>query len=152
MIPLTQNVGIEIQRAENRHKFRSIAYLIMAVFNLLLSIVLCQRYGAIGCAVGTCASFLLANGLMINLYYHRKCNINIVTYWRNFFRMSTGLVLPAITGTVILLRVPTDTIGRFALSVAAYTGIYWGSMWFVAMNEKEKQLIRSFAGKLRRRA
>ena len=152
MIPLTQNVGIEIQRAENRHKFRSIAYLIMAVFNLLLSIVLCQRYGAIGCAVGTCASFLLANGLIINLYYHKKCNINILTYWKNFFRMCAGLVLPAITGTVILLRVPTDTIGRFALSVAAYTGIYWGSMWFVAMNEKEKQLIRSFAGKLRRRA
>ena len=148
MIPLTQNVGIEIQRAENRHKFRSIAYLIMAVFNLLVSIVLCQKYGAIGCAVGTCASFLLANGLIINIYYHRKCNINILTYWKNFFRMSAGLVIPVIIGSVILFRFHTDTLGLFVLFVAAYTVVYWVSMWIFSMNESEKHLIRGFAGKL----
>ena len=148
MIPLTQNVGIEIQRAENRHKFRSIAYLIMAVFNLLLSIVLCQRYGAIGCAVGTCASFLLANGLIINIYYHKKCNINIISYWKSFFRMSAGLIIPIVVGSVILFRFHTDTIGLFVLFVAVYTVIYWVSMWFFSMNESEKQLIKGSAGKL----
>ncbi len=148
MIPLTQNVGIEIQRAENRHKFRSIAYLIMAVFNLLVSIVLCQKYGAIGCAVGTCASFLLANGLIINIYYHKRCNINIFTYWQNIFRMSAGLILPILVGCVILFRFHTDTIGLFVLFVTVYTVVYWVSMWVFSMNESEKHLIKGFAGKL----
>lgn len=151
MIPLTQNVGIEIQRAENLHKFRSIAYLIMAVFNLLVSIVLCQKYGAIGCAVGTCASFLLANGLIINIYYQKRCNINVIAYWQNILRMSAGLILPILVGCVILLRFHTDTIGLFLLFVAVYTVVYWISMWRFSMNETEKQMIRGFAGKLGRK-
>ena len=39
-IALIQNIGIEIQRAEFKHQFRSIVYVIMALINLGLSIVL----------------------------------------------------------------------------------------------------------------
>ncbi len=151
MIPLTQNIGIEIQRAENRHKFRSIAYLIMAVFNLLVSIVLCQLYGAIGCAIGTCASFLLANGMIINIYYHKRCNINVISYWKNILRMSAGLIIPILVGSAILLWLRTDSIVRFLLLIAVYTVVYWVSMWFFAMNPSEKKLVKGFAGKLRMR-
>lgn len=147
MIPLTQNVGIEIQRAENKHKFRSIAYLIMAVFNLILSIFLCQSYGAIGCAVGTALSLLLANGLMINIYYHKKCNINIFAYWKNILRMSVGLIIPLIAGSAIILFVNTDKLVVFIPLVLGYTIVYFISMWLFAMNSEEKQMIRSFAGK-----
>ena len=62
-IALIQNIGIEIQRAENKHRFRSIVYLIMAVINLCLSIFLCQRYGVIGSAIGTAFSLIIANGM-----------------------------------------------------------------------------------------
>lgn len=148
MIPLTQNVGIEIQRAENKHKFRSIAYLIMAIFNLILSIFLCQSYGAIGCAVGTCLSLLLANGLMINIYYHKKCNINIFSYWKNILRMSVGLIIPVIAGSAIMIFVNTDRLIVFIPLVLVYTIIYLVSMWLFAMNGEEKQVVRAFAGKL----
>lgn len=39
-IPLVQNTGIEIQRAKNRHKARSVAYLCMAFVNIVLTVVL----------------------------------------------------------------------------------------------------------------
>src|SRR5699024_3097656 len=51
LIPLIQNIGIEIQRAENKHKFRSIAYFLIAILNLIVSIPLSWKYGAIGSAV-----------------------------------------------------------------------------------------------------
>ena len=79
-IPLIQNLGIEIQRAENKHRFRSIVYAGMAIMNLLLSWYLCQFYGAIGGAVGTALSYIVANGLIMNIYYHRECNINIILF------------------------------------------------------------------------
>ena len=37
-IPLIQNIGIEIQRAKNKHKARSIVYFVIAVANILISI------------------------------------------------------------------------------------------------------------------
>ena len=75
-IALMQNLGIEIQRAKNKHQFRSVVYAIMAVINLLLSIVLCQKYGAIGSAIGTAISLIIANGIIMNIYYYKKCNKN----------------------------------------------------------------------------
>lgn len=44
-VPLTQNVGIEIQRAEDLHYYRSYIYGLMAIFNLISSIFLCQLRG-----------------------------------------------------------------------------------------------------------
>ncbi|MBQ9152118.1 MAG: oligosaccharide flippase family protein, partial [Clostridia bacterium] len=40
-VALVQNLGIEIQRAQNRHQFRSVAYLLMALVNLGLTVILC---------------------------------------------------------------------------------------------------------------
>lgn len=79
-IALIQNIGIEVQRAQNKHQFRSIAYLMMALINLGLSIVLCQKYGAVGSAAGTAISLILCNGVIMNIYYHRKCNIDISAF------------------------------------------------------------------------
>src|SRR5690625_694668 len=71
-IPLIQNIGIEIQRAKNMHRFRSIVYFFIAVLNLIVTIPLSSRYGAIGAATGTALSLLLGNGLLMNWYYHAK--------------------------------------------------------------------------------
>ena len=42
IIPAIQTVGIEIQRAKNMHKFRSVTYLIVAVVNALLLFLAAQ--------------------------------------------------------------------------------------------------------------
>ena len=141
MIPLTQNIGIEIQRAENKHKFRSIAYLIMAIFNLLVSIVLCQKYGAIGCVIGTCASLLLANGLIINIYYHKRCNINVWTYWKNILKMCLGLIIPVFVGGIIMCFIDTSKMITFIAYVVFYSAVYLVSMWIFALNQYEKELF-----------
>lgn len=57
-IPSIQNIGIEIQRAKNMHKFRSGLYLGIAIANVLCSIPLCRLYGGVGCAIGTAASLI----------------------------------------------------------------------------------------------
>ena len=63
MVPLTQNLGIEMQRAQNLHKYRSIIYGAMAIGNLAISIWLCRYLGAIGCAIGTAIAVALANAV-----------------------------------------------------------------------------------------
>ena len=95
-IALIQNIGIEIQRAQNQHQFRSVIYIGMAVINLVLSILLCQKYGAIGCAIGTAVSLIIANGLIMNIFYHKKCNIDIVTFWREIGSVAKGMIIPFI--------------------------------------------------------
>jgi len=147
-IALIQNLGIEIQRALNKHQFRSVVYFVMALLNLCLSIYLCQIYGAIGSAIGTAISLVLVNGIIMNLYYHKNCNINIGEFWKNIISLSKGLIAPIICGVVIVLLIPIDnTIVLFA-SITAYTLIYATAMWHFGMNNGEKELLNTIVRKI----
>lgn len=141
-IDLIQNIGIEIQRALNKQKFRSIAYIVMALGNLILSIFLCQKYGAIGAAIGTAISFIIANGLIINIYYHKKCYIDVISFWKNILRMSLGLIIPICFGILINIFVDTYNLLYMFISIFSYTAVYCVSMWFLGMNKYEKNLIK----------
>ena len=151
-IALIQNLGIEIQRAENKHQFRSIAYAVMALINLGLSIVLCQKFGAVGSAIGTAISLVVANGLVMNIYYNRKCNIDIPFFWKNILRQSVGLILPICAGIAIVNFIEIKSILMFAVCVMAYTAVYCLSMWLFGMNDYEKDLIRKPIKKIMHRS
>lgn len=140
-IALIQNLGIEIQRAQNRHQFRSIVYLGMAFINLGLSIYLCQRYGAIGSSIGTAISLIVANGFIMNVYYHKKCNIDVLAFWKQIIRLSLALIPPVIGGILMVYYVTISSVWMFAGLVAAYTALYCISMWLLGMNRYEKDLI-----------
>lgn len=140
-IPLIQNIGLEIQRSVNKHKFRSKVYLAMAIINTIISIPLGKMYGSIGCAWGTAASLLLANGLIMNLYYHKVIGINIIEFWKNILSISKGLIIPIIAGVLIMKFVQYTGIISFAAWIVVYSAIYIVSMWLFGMNNFEKNLI-----------
>ncbi len=140
-IDLIQNVGIEMLRAQNKHRFRSIVYVIMAVINLGLTIILCPKYGAIGAVIGTAISFLVANGLIMNIYYHKRGNIDIIAFWKSISRLSFGLIIPIIGGTLLNQFFDFLSVSALLIGIVVYTFIYCVSMWFFGMNQYERQLI-----------
>lgn len=140
-IALVQNLGLEVQRAQNRHKFRSIAYIIMAVINLFLSMTLCQLYGAVGSALGTSISLIVANGLIMNVYYHRKCNIDIIYFWKNILKAAKGILIPIVFGIIFTNMFAFISIWKLFFGIVIYTLIYLFSMWLIGMNNYEKHLI-----------
>lgn len=147
-VPLIQNLGIEIQRAQNQHQFRSVAYALMAVVNLFLSIFLVQRYGAPGAAFGTTLALVLANGLIMNIYYQKKCGINIVQFWKNIRRMSVGLVIPCVYGGLIKQFFDFYSIMALVIGILTYTLVYAFSMWFLGINREEKGMLYAVLLKL----
>ena len=150
-IALIQNIGIEIQRAENKHQFRSIVYLIMALLNLGVSIYLCQIYGAIGSAIGTAVSLVVANGLIMNIYYHKKCNLDIICFWKNILSASKGLILPVIAGILLVKFTDRNNLLIWVADVGVYALVYGASMWLFGMNKYEKGLITGAVGKVLRK-
>ena len=140
---LIQNVGIEIQRALGKQLFRSIIYIITAIINVILTIFLCQRYGAIGTAIGTAASFIVANSIVMNIYYQRHCNIDIFAFWKSIGRLAVGLIIPVICGIAIMNLFEFTSIFLLLAGIVVYTLIYAVSMWFLGMNNYERELIKA---------
>ena len=142
-IDLIQNLGIEIQRALELHKFRAIAYIIGALFNLILTIFLCQKYGAVGSAVGTAISLVAVQGICINFYYSKKCHLNIARFWINILRMLVGIIPPILLGVFIVNYVDTYRVVNLILSILVYSMAFCVSMWFLSLNKQEKESILS---------
>ena len=150
-VPLVQNIGIEVQRAENKHQFRAIIYIAMALINLVLSIYLCQLYGAIGSALGTAISIVVANGFIMNIFYHKKCYIDIIAFWKSILRLSLGLILPIICGIFIVTFFDLYNIYFMIAGIAIYALVYAASMWLIGMNAYEKNLVLAPVKKIFRR-
>lgn len=140
-IPLCQSIGMDIQRAQNKHQLRSIVYLIMALLNVILTIILCQLYGEIGATVGTAISVLLVDVIFMNIYYHKKLNINIITFWQQIISASKGLFLPLVFGILIMIFVNITTIVSIIFWILAYTIVYIISIYLLSMNDFEKDLV-----------
>lgn len=143
-ISLIQNIGIEIQRAKNKHQFRSIVYLIMAVLNVGISIFLCYLWGVIGVVLGTTLSLLLANGLIMNIYYHKKLGINVKKFWNSIFSIALFCFIPIAVGAKIIDIIGITSIFSFIILIAVYSIIFVSFVSLFATNKEEKQLVFGF--------
>ncbi len=150
-VPLIQNVGIEIQRAMNKHKSRSIVYLVIAVLNVFISIPLIKAIGVSGAALGTAISLTIGNILFMNWYYHNRIGLDMFIFWKNIARFIPALILPCIAGAIIMYFFVLNEWFSLIVSIGVYTVIYSVSMWFLGMNEYEKNLIKGICNKLLRR-
>ena len=150
-IPLIQNVGIEIQRAKNKHKFRSLIYVIMAFFNLGISIPLCKHFGIIGCAIGTAIGITLANVIIMNIYYHKKVGLDMIRFWKSIFKIFPSEIIPVLFGIFIFKFVKIDTLPKFLIFGALYVLVFFASVWFLGMNNSEKELVKEPVNRIRKR-
>lgn len=150
-IPCIQNVGIEIQRAKNMHKFRSIVYFLIAVCNIFISIPLCIKYGVKGAAVGTALNLIIGNGVLMNWYYWKRVHLDMIYYWKNVI----GLFIPMGVATLLLSLVkewiPINNIWKFLLYGILYSIIFGGLLWKKYLNEFEKSVLRSLICKIKKR-
>jgi O-antigen/teichoic acid export membrane protein len=149
IISLTQNIGIEIQRAENRHHYRSYIYGLMALGNLLLSIYLCQIWGGIGSAIGTSVACIGATIIAMNIVYYKKINIDVKQYWKNIAKQTLGMIIPFVIGALIMKFVAIDNMLKLAVWIVIYTIVYLIFVVFLSTNDYEKELIKSVLRKIK---
>lgn len=150
MVPLCQNLGLEIQRAVNKHQFRSIIYFCMAFINVLVSIPFAKRFGPTGAAMGTAISLLFANGLVMNVFYSKVIRIDIIAFWKSILYIFVSMIPALVVGMVVLKLIVFYGVIEYLIWIVIYTVIYCGSIWILGMNPEEKMLILKPVQKLSR--
>lgn len=147
-VPLIQNIGVEIQRAKNMHQFRSYIYLGMALLNVVVSIFLAQLWGEIGAALGTSISLVVANGMIMNWFYHKKIGLDMFYFWKQIGKFVPALITPIIAGILLNLVESKSLIG-FVVRVVVYLMVYAISMYFFGMNQFEKEQVGKILQKIK---
>ena len=150
-IPLIQTIGLEILRAKNMHKFRSLVYFFIAIGNLFISIPLCKLFGGVGSAIGTSISLLLGNGIVMNIYYSKKVGLDIKHFWKEILKFIPSLVIPFLCGIIMIKVVDFNNTLAYLTCGVIYSVIFILSMWMLGMNDQEKEIISGPLKKISRR-
>lgn len=142
IIPLIQNIGIEIQKAKNMHKFRSIVYFIIAFANLGISVPLGKYYGAIGAAFGTTLATVVGNIILMNWYYQTRIGLNIKAFFKSMIRPTIVLIIAYMEGLLVKRFFAVDSWFAFISQVAVFVCVYGILLYVWGFNQEEKENVR----------
>lgn len=140
-VPLIQNLGLTVLQARNKVRFRSLLYIVIALFSLGLQLLLVKKYGGIGCAVAICTALVLGQLIAMNIYYYKRQAIDIPKFWREIGKMSVTPILLG-TGTFILLQyIQLNTVITLGSGIVVFAAVYLPLFWFTSMNQYERDLL-----------
>lgn len=143
-IPLCQTLGVDIQRALNKHQYRSIVYACIAISNVIISIPLAQLFGAVGTAMGTGISLIVGNGIAMNIIYKKVIGLDIWKFWKEIIKILPAVIIPSISGYLLKQFLPVDSLYKFIFEGIVFAIIYLVCIYLISMNQEEKNFVNTF--------
>lgn len=145
IVPLTVNFGIEVQRAMNKHKFRAVLYIILALINVAISMVLIylipKEYAIWGAIAGTVFSVIIGNWTILNIYNHKKIGLPMGSYFAQIGKVALFGVAGA-TGSLLvdhfLINGLNNNLIKFGI-----TGFTFVLIYFLLMIILERKTLKS---------
>lgn len=140
-IPLTQNTGIEIQRAKNMHHARSVAMFLAAAGNVAITVCLAPSIGYWAPATGYVASIALCNGVFMNWYYQRRVGLDMLAFWRRCLPVVACCAVATAACLAGACFLPVADWVSFAAWGAVYSILFAAVLWIVVLDRSEKTRI-----------
>ena len=140
-IPLVQSAALSIIQAQNKHQFRSVVYLIIAIANVIGTYILVHSHGIVGAAFVSGLSTLAGQGVAMNWYYWKQIKLDIPRFWRSILQIIWIPVLMSTAVTLLSRFIDFSKVVIFFIGVVVYTVVYLILCWKFSMTSSEKSNI-----------
>lgn len=138
----TQTLGIAILQAKNKHKFRSIVYLCVAILCIAFCIPLIKRFDVFGCAMATTSALVVGNLFIMNWYYYKKIGLDVFRFWKEIMGILPGVLVSSFAGRFILALMPPLHTYRLLLpGILVYILLFFIVLYFLSLNRYERELV-----------
>ena len=157
MIPLIQTVCISILNAYDKRIYRSIILVLMSVLHIVITLIITKYWGPIGSPIGTAISFLVGYVIILNIYYARSLQLEIIRMFKEILNRSWLCVLiSTILCAPLVLWQAYSWIG-FISKGFIYVSLLFILFYIKGFNSEEKAIVDTFllrlpiVGKLRKK-
>ena len=143
-IPLVENVMISVLDAALKRMYRSVTLVIMALLNVVASLVLVRLLGFWGTAIGTVMSLLIGHGVLMNAYYAKTFRLQV---FRMFYSIFRGILPAGLAAAILCLPLTLllpNTIGFFLVKGIGFMLFYGLFLQLFGLNPSEKKAVRSW--------
>lgn len=151
MIPNIQTTPVDIIQAMNKNKFRAIVLVVCAVLNVITSVPIGIKFGALGCAACTGATILITKGIVLNWYYKRKIQLDIGRFWRTILRQFIKIFPVFAVGVALNFGLQGYNWLYLTLKIVIYTVLFCLYLYGICMNQYEKAIFKDIIVKYIRR-
>lgn len=141
-IPLVENVCISILDAQLKRMFRSVTLVIMALINVVFTLLGVYFFGFWGAAISTAISLIIGHGIIMNIYYQKVIGIEVFRMFREIFRgtLPAGLIAGLVCLPLSFIKL--NHILWFLAKGAIFVTVYFVLLWFISFNKEEKAEIK----------
>ena len=141
-IPLIQNVAYNVIVAMNKHRFRSILYLITSVVNVALTIPATYYFGVIGASLMTGICSIAGSLVTMNIYYYKKIGLEIPRFWKSVANIYVAPIVMCCLSLLLSCFVDFYSPLLLIVGIITYTVVFCLINWFFVMNDYEKDIFR----------
>jgi O-antigen/teichoic acid export membrane protein len=128
-----------------RHRIIAWSRVFEGVVNLVLSVILVQRYGVLGVAIGTIIPQIIVTGVVLPRVLPRWVPMNLGEYYISTYGRPLLAATPFMLSCLYIadVIVPAHFISFFGL-IACALPLYLVSIWFVALTHDERATAREY--------
>ena len=133
--------------ASGNVKYRAYVYVIMAVVNIPLSVIMTKYWGLKGLAISIFIAYMVRNVAMYYVYYS-KLHINVWQFIRDsYIKMLPGLFLSAVSAYMFSSFLNLGGWYDVAVKASVVVTCYAIGMGMLAMNKEERNMINNIASR-----
>jgi O-antigen/teichoic acid export membrane protein len=142
-------ISYSLLQGLNKHKLYSYLSAVIAVLNLILSIILVQLYGLVGVAIGSAIPQILFFGILVPFY---TCKIHDWSYLTYIFQTHIKLMIPTVLLYAGLTSVqhyiyPDSYLILFAESFSVAL-LYFIAVYVLSLSTYERGHVNALLSKL----
>ena len=157
MVPFTvdimQSIGIVILQVLDKYAFRGKMYLVAAIVNVGITIVLAREFGCIGAAAATGLTLFVVSDILVNFYYSRSVGLDMLHFWKQVARFALPIVPLCAAGIFAWQAIAASVEvgwGVLLAGIVAYTVVFAAYVFIFSADSYERGLARSVLAKFKK--
>lgn len=151
LVPHMESVMGCVLDAKNKRLVRSAIILVMAVFNIVVTMVLLPKIGVIGAPIGTAVAMILGHWICINLYYKKLIGLRIRALFYSITKGTLICFLVSVAASIPMLFIHKQNFYIFILKCLYTVITFFVLQLKFGFNLEEKEMLRSFFKRMKKR-
>ncbi len=151
LLQLPQEIGMQAIIANNKVKQQASVWILVALINIIMSLLMTKYWGVVGLSFSICIS-LLVRTIGMDIILKRELKINLLKFFREtYLRIGVMIMVVAILSYFLNMLLSGDGVGLFLSKAVIFVLLYAIGFIIVANNDERmliKQTKQSFKNRL----
>ncbi len=151
-IPLIESAAVNVLDAKKKRLFRSLVLFFMSLLNVIVSVILVNKFGMTGAPIGTAIAFVVGNGIIMNIYYYRIIGIDVLKMFKEIFsRTWLCIIFSALCSFPLNFLFCEYSWFTLIIKLLLFSSILFFSILLFGLNNSEKKDFKTLFAKVIKR-